>query len=445
MGARTERGRPWSVAVVVPARGPAWPRRRHDRRHRHRAHGPSPRARRVGAGVDAAEPVGRLRDRGRRRHRVRGRHRSRRRPARRGGGPRRRPAATTSRGATAWVTLEPCSHHGRTPPCADALIAAGVGRVVVAIEDPDPQRGGPGHRPAAGGGHRRRGRACGATAAAALLAPYLHHRRTGRPYVVLKLAASLDGRTAAPDGTSQWITGPEARADAHRLRAESDAVLVGAGTVRADDPSLTVRDAPAPRGDPLRVVLGAGARRTPRCDPCLEHHGDLGELLDQLGAKGHLQLLVEGGATVAHAFHEAGPRRPLRALPRARALRRRRRPRPVRRPRRRRRSTTCGAVASAPSPASATTCASTSTRGDALMFTGIVEELGTVVSREGPRLRIAAHDRARRRRAGRVDRRQRHLPHRRRLGRRRRAGGRPTSSTRPTPAPPSARSSPATR
>ena len=110
-------------------------------------------------------------------------------------------------------------------------------------------------------------------------------------------------RTAAPDGTSQWITGPEARADAHRLRAESQAILVGAGTVRADDPSLTVRHVEGP--DPLRVVLGrapAGAK----VHPCLERTGDLGAVLDELGGRGVLQLLVEGGATVAHAFHAAG-------------------------------------------------------------------------------------------------------------------------------------------
>jgi diaminohydroxyphosphoribosylaminopyrimidine deaminase/5-amino-6-(5-phosphoribosylamino)uracil reductase len=145
----------------------------------------------------------------------------------------------------------------------------------------------------------------GAAAAADDLAPYVHQRRTGRPWVVLKLAASLDGRTAAPDGTSQWITGPQARADAHRLRAESDAVLVGAGTVRADDPSLTVRDAPAPRGDPVRVVLGT-APLSAKVHPCLERSGDLPSVLEELGALGHLQVLVEGGAHVAHAFHHAG-------------------------------------------------------------------------------------------------------------------------------------------
>lgn len=207
-------------------------------------------------------------------------------------------------GATVWVTLEPCSHHGRTPPCADALIAAGVSRVVIAIVDPDDKVSGAGVQ---------RLRDAGiavvvgeqADAGTQLLAPYLHHRRTGRPYVVLKIAASLDGRTAAPDGSSQWITGPDARADAHGLRAESDSILVGAGTVRADDPALTVRDVPAPRGDPVRVVLGQ-APASALVHPCLERSGDLGAVLDELGALGHLQLLVEGGATVAHAFHAAG-------------------------------------------------------------------------------------------------------------------------------------------
>jgi diaminohydroxyphosphoribosylaminopyrimidine deaminase/5-amino-6-(5-phosphoribosylamino)uracil reductase len=213
-------------------------------------------------------------------------------------------AGADTTGATAWVTLEPCSHHGRTPPCADALVAAGVARVVVAVTDPDPHVAGHGleHLRAAGVAVDV---GVAEDAAAQLLAPYLHHRRTGRPYVVLKLAATLDGRTAAPDGTSQWITGPEARADAHRLRAESDAVLVGAGTVRADDPSLTVRDARAPRGDPVRVVLGT-APPGAKVHPCLERSGDLGAVLDELGALGHVQVLVEGGAHVAHAFHHAG-------------------------------------------------------------------------------------------------------------------------------------------
>ena len=157
------------------------------------------------------------------------------------GGPHAEAAAITAAagrdldGATAWVTLEPCSHHGRTPPCADALIEAGVSRVVVAIEDPNPVVAGQGIARLAGAGIDVEV-GVRATEAHDLLAPYLHHQRTGRPYVVLKLAASLDGRTAAPDGTSQWITGPKARADAHALRAESDGILVGAGTVAGRRP-----------------------------------------------------------------------------------------------------------------------------------------------------------------------------------------------------------------
>jgi diaminohydroxyphosphoribosylaminopyrimidine deaminase / 5-amino-6-(5-phosphoribosylamino)uracil reductase len=213
-------------------------------------------------------------------------------------------AGPAARGASVYVTLEPCAHHGRTPPCADALIEAGVARVVVAVEDPDPQ--------VAGGGIQRLRDAgvevavgVGAAEVTDQLAAYLHHRRTGRPFVVLKLAATLDGRTAAPDGGSRWITGPEARADVHRLRAESDAVLVGAGTVRADDPALTVRDAEAPRGDPLRVVLGA-APSGAAVHPCLERSGPLGPVLDELGDRDVLQVLVEGGPRVAAAFHHAG-------------------------------------------------------------------------------------------------------------------------------------------
>jgi diaminohydroxyphosphoribosylaminopyrimidine deaminase/5-amino-6-(5-phosphoribosylamino)uracil reductase len=205
-------------------------------------------------------------------------------------------------GATAYVTLEPCSHHGRTPPCADALVAAGVGRVVVGLADPDPRVAGRGLGRLRDAGVEVEVGVAG-DVVAEQLAPYLTHRRTGRPYVVLKLAASLDGRTAAPDGRSRWITGEAARADAHRLRAESDAVLVGAGTVRADDPALTVRHVEG--RDPLRVVLGT-APPGARVHPALELSGDLGAVLDDLGARGVLQLLVEGGATVAGAFHRAG-------------------------------------------------------------------------------------------------------------------------------------------
>ena len=211
-------------------------------------------------------------------------------------------AGDKARGATLYVTLEPCSHHGRTPPCADAIVAAGVTRVVVALEDPDEKVQGRG---------LARLREAGIVVELGLCAgevvdqlrPYLRHRSTGRPWVVLKLAATLDGRTAAPDGTSRWITGPEARADAHGLRAESDAVLVGAGTVRADDPSLDVRHASGP--DPLRVVLGK-VPEDALVKPALELSGDLDGVLDDLGGRGIVQLLVEGGASVAHDFHRAG-------------------------------------------------------------------------------------------------------------------------------------------
>jgi diaminohydroxyphosphoribosylaminopyrimidine deaminase/5-amino-6-(5-phosphoribosylamino)uracil reductase len=205
-------------------------------------------------------------------------------------------------GATAHVTLEPCSHHGRTPPCADALIEAGVTRVVVAVTDPDPKVSGQGIA---------RLRAAGVEVTTDVLAdevrhqlaPYLHQRRTGRPFVVLKMATTLDGRIAAADGSSQWITGVAARTAAHELRADSDAIVVGAGTVRADDPSLTTRLVAGP--SPRRIVLGT-APADAKVHPCTEYSGPLPELLDQLGAEGVLQLMVEGGATVASLFHTAG-------------------------------------------------------------------------------------------------------------------------------------------
>jgi len=211
-------------------------------------------------------------------------------------------AGEAARGATLVVTLEPCAHQGRTGPCVDAILDAGVARVVVGIEDPDPNVRGRGIA---------RLREAGvdvevdvlADEVRAQLAPYLKHRSTGRPWVVLKLAASVDGRTAAPDGSSQWITGDAARADAHRLRAESDAVIVGAGTVRADDPSLTVRHVEG--RDPLRVVLGTAPAEA-KVHPAVELEGDLGQVLDELGQRGVVQAVVEGGPTVAGAFHRAG-------------------------------------------------------------------------------------------------------------------------------------------
>lgn len=174
-----------------------------------------------------------------------------------------REAGDRARGATAYVTLEPCAHQGRTPPCAPALVESGVARVVVAVLDPDGKVAGRGVEILRSAGITV-DVGIGAEAAARSLSPYLHHRRTGRPLCLLKTAVSIDGRTAAADGTSQWITGPEARADAHRLRAESGAVVVGAGTALADNPTLTFRDlefddGPAPP-QPLRVLIDAAGR-----------------------------------------------------------------------------------------------------------------------------------------------------------------------------------------
>jgi diaminohydroxyphosphoribosylaminopyrimidine deaminase/5-amino-6-(5-phosphoribosylamino)uracil reductase len=207
-------------------------------------------------------------------------------------------------GATLYVTLEPCAHTGRTPPCVDAILDTGIARVVVGVRDPDERVSGKGKEALEEHGVE--------VATGVLedeitdqLAPYLKHRRTGEPWVVLKLAATVDGRTAAPDGTSKYLTGEAARRDVHRLRADSDAVLVGAGTVRTDDPELTVRTDPPPERQPLRVVLGE-APEGARIRPALELRGDLRDVLKELGRRGVLQVLVEGGPTVAHQFHHAG-------------------------------------------------------------------------------------------------------------------------------------------
>ena len=159
------------------------------------------------------------------------------------------------RGATAYVTLEPCAHHGRTPPCCDALVAAGLGRVVVALVDPNPLVGGEGLRRLRAAGIRVDVGLC-EDAALELNIGFLQRMRSGRPFVRLKVAASLDGRTALDDGRSQWITGPMARADGHAYRRRAGAVLTGIGTVLADDPRLDVREVPTPR-QPLRVLLDA--------------------------------------------------------------------------------------------------------------------------------------------------------------------------------------------
>lgn len=214
-----------------------------------------------------------------------------------------RHAGERARGATMVVTLEPCCHVGRTGPCVEALIEAGIARVVVGTLDPDPRVAGRGVALLREAGIDVQV-GVEIEAVRAQLAPYLWHRVTGRPYVVLKVAATLDGVVAMADGSSQWITSEEARRDAHLLRAQSQAIVVGANTVRLDDPTLTAR-----LGDvtlePLRVVLG----RAPvgaKVHPCWERQGEPGVLLDELGEHDILQVLVEGGATVASSFLEAG-------------------------------------------------------------------------------------------------------------------------------------------
>ncbi|WNV77500.1 bifunctional diaminohydroxyphosphoribosylaminopyrimidine deaminase/5-amino-6-(5-phosphoribosylamino)uracil reductase RibD [Geodermatophilus sp. DSM 44513] len=223
-------------------------------------------------------------------------------------------AGERARGGTAVVTLEPCAHTGRTGPCADALLAAGVARVVVAV--PEPTR-------LAGGGAQRL-RAAGvdvvlgveeAQAAEGALGPWLTGVREHRPQVVWKVAGTLDGRVAAADGSSRWVTGPEARAAVHRLRATCDAVVVGSGTALADDPQLTVRDADGRDADrqPLRVVLDrrgrvpATARVHDGAAPTLVSTAATPRaLLDELFARDVRRVLLEGGPTLAAAFLRDG-------------------------------------------------------------------------------------------------------------------------------------------
>lgn len=234
-------------------------------------------------------------------------------------------AGEAARGATAYVTLEPCSHHGRTPPCAEALVRAGVGRVVAAMEDPNPL--------VAGRGLARLREAGIATLSGVLEAEarelnlgFVSRMTRGRPWLRLKAAATLDGKTALENGVSQWITGDDARRDAHRWRARSCAVLTGIGTVRDDDPQLNVRAIPTDR-QPLRIVVDArldtplnaklldggpvliaGAIDDPARIAALRHRGadvvilpnqggkvDLAALLAELGRRGINEVLAESG------------------------------------------------------------------------------------------------------------------------------------------------------
>ena len=216
-------------------------------------------------------------------------------------------AGERARGATVYVTLEPCDHTGRTPPCTAALIAAGVAEVVACVEDPNDL--------AAGGA--RTLREAGITVRMGVLAAearrqnavFFHGLSVGRPFVVAKAAVSLDGRIAAADGTSQWLTGQSARAQVHRLRANVDAVLVGSGTVLADDPELTCRQPGFAAQQPLRVVLdrrgrvGPTARVRNHSAPTLiSAHDTLDEVLADLLDRGVRSVLVEGGGAVLHSF-----------------------------------------------------------------------------------------------------------------------------------------------
>lgn len=219
------------------------------------------------------------------------------------------------RGATAVVTLEPCSHHGRTPPCCEALIQAGIARVVAAIDDPNPLVAGQGlaRLQTAGLSVERAGPAV-ADAARELNIGFFSRMQRGRPFVRLKSAVSLDGRTALPDGRSQWITGAAARADGHAWRRRAGAVLTGIGTVLADDPRLDVRLVPTAR-QPLRLVLDPQGR-LPSHARILQPPGearvigrgraDLPALMTELGAQGINELHVEAGPTLSGAFLDAG-------------------------------------------------------------------------------------------------------------------------------------------
>ena len=257
-------------------------------------------------------------------------------------------AGEQARGATAYVTLEPCAHQGKTPPCADALIAAGVAKVVVAMQDPNPLVSGQGSARLEAAGIDVKGGVLQAQAEA-LNPGFIKRMTCGLPYVRLKMATSLDGRTAMASGESKWITGAAARADVQRLRARSCAVLTGIGTVLGDDPSLTVREpqpglenAPAvAQQQPLRVVLDSGFR-TPLTAKLLELDGDalvigatdvpamhalksagaqtavlpaqtadnarvdLAAALRLLGERQCNEVLVEAGATLGGALLQAG-------------------------------------------------------------------------------------------------------------------------------------------
>jgi diaminohydroxyphosphoribosylaminopyrimidine deaminase/5-amino-6-(5-phosphoribosylamino)uracil reductase len=250
-------------------------------------------------------------------------------------------AGEASRGATLYVTLEPCNHHGRTPPCTEKILGAGIRHVVVAMADPNPH--------VAGGGNgyltsKGLDVTCGVCEAQAetLNESFIKFTRSRHPFVVLKMAATLDGRIATRSGDARWVTGPEARAFVHQLRHNMDAIMVGIGTVLADDPELTTRLGQGGGADPVRVILDSQLTISSRarllnqpstaetlivCGPeaseekraRLQQKGacliqlplaggriDLKALMKELGARGITSLLIEGGAQVAGAALKAG-------------------------------------------------------------------------------------------------------------------------------------------
>src|SRR6267154_2076859 len=211
----------------------------------------------------------------------------------------------------AVVTLEPCNHHGRTPPCVDALVASRVSRVAYAVADPNPQAAGGASRLAESGVKLEAGVLADAVAGGPLR-EWLHKQRTGLPHVTWKFATSVDGRSAAADGSSQWITSEAARADVHRRRATADAIVVGTGTVLADDPTLTARLADGSLADrqPLRVVVGmrdihseAKVLNDDSRTMVIRTH-EPAEVLQALSDR--TDVLLEGGPTLAGAFLRAG-------------------------------------------------------------------------------------------------------------------------------------------
>jgi diaminohydroxyphosphoribosylaminopyrimidine deaminase/5-amino-6-(5-phosphoribosylamino)uracil reductase len=224
-------------------------------------------------------------------------------------------AGPRASGGTLVCTLEPCKHSGRTGPCTTAIAEAGIARVVFACEDPSELAGGGAAVLRAAGIEVVAG-VLAEEVADGPLAAWLHAQRTGRPFVTWKYAATLDGRAAAADGSSRWITGEEARADVHRLRAEVDAVVVGVGTVLADDPELTVR--PDPGRQPLRVVVDSDGRtpasarvRDDSAPTLILTERDTGRhdpagVLTVLHDRGVVSVLLEGGPTLAAAFMTAG-------------------------------------------------------------------------------------------------------------------------------------------